>query len=81
MPHRLRQLSGADVLHILGRFGFEEVGRRGSHVKLRRVFAGGRETLTVPFHRDLDAGTVHAIFRQACRHVGEADLRPYFFSD
>ncbi len=78
---RLRQMSGRDLLRALGSFGFEVVSMRGSHAKLRRVLASGeRQTLTIPVHKNLDQGTLHAIFRQAMRFVPEADLRPWFFT-
>ena len=81
MP-RLRRLSGDDVVAILGRFGFRVHAQRGSHVKLRRVTAGGsRQTLTVPRHRELDTGTLQAIFRQASRFIPEDDLRPHFYTE
>lgn len=73
-------MSGADVIRALRTFGFEVVATRGSHAKLRRVLAGGeRQTLTIPLRDSLATGTAHAIFRQACRYVSEADLRPFFF--
>ena len=79
---RLRQLSARDVLRALGSFGFQVVSMRGSHAKLRRVLESGeRQTFTVPLHRTLDQGTLHAIFRQAMRYVPEADLRPWFFTE
>ena len=75
-------LSGRDVLLIMRAFGFEEHDRRGSHVKLRRVLPDGqKQTLTVPNHVEIDRGTLHAIFRQACRFIPESELRPEFFTD
>lgn len=76
----LRRLSGREVIAILQRFGFQPVSQRGSHVKLRRDTATGRQTLTVPTHRELDAGTVRAILRQASRFVPDDELRPFFVS-
>jgi predicted RNA binding protein YcfA (HicA-like mRNA interferase family) len=79
---RLRQLSARDVLKALGSFGFRVISTRGSHAKLRRVLSGGeRQTLAVPIHKNLAPGTLHAIFRQACRYIPEADLKPWFFTD
>ncbi len=79
MP-RLRRLSSREILEIFHRFGFEVVSMRGSHAKLRREVAGAPpQILTIPLHRDLAPGTVHAIFRQALRYVPESDLRPKFF--
>lgn len=80
MP-RWRVLSGAEVLRILGSFGFVEVGRRGSHVKAVRTSSGRRQVLTVPDHRELDRGTLHAIYRQALRYIPEAELRRHFVAD
>jgi len=81
MSPRLRRLSARDVLRALERFGFEVVATRGSHAKLRRVAEGGdRETLTVPLHKELDLGTIQAIYRQAVRFIPEAELRPWFYS-
>ena len=82
MP-RLRVLSGDQVIDILIGFGFSVQSQRGSHVKLRRTSAtgGGFQTLTVPRHRDMDAGTLRAIFRQASRFVPEDELRSHFYAD
>ena len=80
MSPRLRRLSSRELCLALGRLGFEVVATRGSHAKLRRTTADGqRQTLTAPLHRELAPDTVRAIFRQACRFVREADLRPLFF--
>ncbi|MBI3029709.1 MAG: type II toxin-antitoxin system HicA family toxin [Candidatus Rokubacteria bacterium] len=81
MP-RLRRPSGAEVIAILGRFGFKVHSQRGSHAKLRRELADGTvQTLTVPTHSELDTGTCRAILRQATRFIPEEDLRPHFYSD
>jgi predicted RNA binding protein YcfA (HicA-like mRNA interferase family) len=81
MP-RLRRLSGAELLRILRGFGFIVHSQRGSHIKLRRTRADGTtETLTIPGHREIKLGTLHAIFAQAARFIPEADLRPHFYTD
>ncbi|MGL4880623.1 MAG: type II toxin-antitoxin system HicA family toxin [Waterburya sp.] len=78
MP-KLKKLSGVEVIAILKQFGFEIYSQRGSHVKLRRVNVAGKETLTVPNHRQLDTGTCRAIYRQACRYLPESELYHYFY--
>ncbi len=79
---RLRVLSGREVLKILRGFGFSDFAQRGSHVKLRCIAQDGRtETLTVPNHDEIDRGTLHAIYRQACRYIAETELRAKFFTD
>ncbi len=80
-PTRLRRLSARDVLRALGAFGFEVVSTRGSHAKLRREAPGGApQILTVPLHKELAPGTLRAIFRQACRFIPAAELKPFFFA-
>jgi predicted RNA binding protein YcfA (HicA-like mRNA interferase family) len=80
MP-KLRRLSGADVVRILGGFGFAVHAQAGSHAKLRRIGPRGqKQTLTIPLHKELDTGTLRAILRQASQYVPEEELRPYFFS-
>jgi predicted RNase H-like HicB family nuclease/predicted RNA binding protein YcfA (HicA-like mRNA interferase family) len=61
---------------------FEAWAQRGSHVKVRRVLEDGRtQNLTVPHHDEIDRGTLHAIYRQACRYIPESELRAEFFTD
>lgn len=79
---RLRTLSGREIAAIFGEFGFVQFSQRGSHIKLRRMVEKGRvQTLTIPDHREVDRGTVHAIIRQAGRFVPESELRRKFFAD
>jgi predicted RNA binding protein YcfA (HicA-like mRNA interferase family) len=66
----------------LRKFGFEIVSQRGSHIKVRRIGpGGGRETLTIPNHPQLDTGTCRAILRQASRFVPNAELAPFFHTE
>ena len=82
MSPRLRRLSARELLVAFGRLGFEVVATRGSHAKLRRVTPDGfRQTLTIPLHRELPPGTLHAIFRQASRFIREESLKAIFFFD
>jgi predicted RNA binding protein YcfA (HicA-like mRNA interferase family) len=81
MP-KLKRLSAAEVVSILKQFGFAIHDQNGSHLKLRRVLQSGeKQTLTVPNHRQLDTGTCHAIFRQACKYITADELRRWFYSD
>jgi predicted RNA binding protein YcfA (HicA-like mRNA interferase family) len=82
MSPRLRRLSARDLLIAFGRLGFDVVATHGSHAKIRRITPDGfRQTLTIPLHRELAPGTLHAIFRQASRFVSEESLKAVFFSD
>lgn len=70
-------MSGADVVTIFERFGFEVVS-----IKLRRVTADrGKQTLVVPNHREIDTGTCRAILRQAERYIPLVELEPLFFAE
>lgn len=66
-------LTAKQLLRILRRHGFVEVGQRGSHVKLRH--ADGRYT-TVPVHpgRTIPTGLLRAILKQTGLTV--TDLTP-----
>ena len=82
MAPRLRRLSAREVLAVLKRFGFEVVSTRGSHAKLRRVTGDAeRQTLTLPLHKELDPGTIRAIYCQATRFISEKELKPWFYGD
>jgi predicted RNA binding protein YcfA (HicA-like mRNA interferase family) len=66
---RVGPFSGAEVVAALRRLGFERIGQRGSHVKMRH--SDGRVAI-VPMHDELARGTFASILRQA--HVTAEDL-------
>jgi len=78
---KLRRLSGGQVVAILEGFGFAPVAQKGSHVKLARMQEGKKQTLTIPNHKEIDTGTLRAIYRQALAFIPETDLKPHFYSD
>ena len=57
-------LSGRDVIKALGKIGFKIVGRRGSHVRLKRK-DGKTLIVIIPDHRELARGTLKSILKQA----------------
>ena len=77
----LKVLSGQDVIKILESFNFGIIARKGSHVKLRRILKGNGQTLTIPDHKELDKGTLKAIFNQTSKYVSEHELREHFYLD
>ncbi|MEO0115667.1 MAG: type II toxin-antitoxin system HicA family toxin [candidate division WOR-3 bacterium] len=82
MTSKLKRLKGPEVIKVLKEFEFEVHSQRGSHIKLRRTGSTGeKQTLTIVTHKELDVGTLHAIFRQACRYIPEAKLRKYFYTE
>lgn len=79
MP-KMRVLGGKDLLKIFSAFGFEEIDQHGSHVKIRRVADGYKQTLTIPIHKEIDRGLLKQIFIQASQYVSEEELRPLFYN-
>ena len=81
MP-KLRHLSGDEIGVILRRYGFTFHSQTGSHMKFRRVTAGGQEQmLIVPRYAEIGTGLMHTIFRQASRFIPDSELRKDFYSD
>jgi predicted RNA binding protein YcfA (HicA-like mRNA interferase family) len=54
-----------EVKRKLERVGFSEVSQTGSHIKFAKKTAEGTRTATVPKHREVAAGTLRSILRQA----------------
>ncbi|HEX9836952.1 MAG TPA: type II toxin-antitoxin system HicA family toxin [Alphaproteobacteria bacterium] len=61
----LKPLPFREVRRRLLAAGFAEVGTSGSHVKFARRTAAGTRTAIVPKHREVAAGTLRSILRQA----------------
>ena len=60
MP-KLPVLSGLELVKALERLGFQQIRQRGSHVVMKRGSVG----TVVPLHREVKAGTLAGILRQA----------------
>lgn len=68
---RLPVASGRDVVAALQRLGYQIARQRGSHMRLRHPSDPRRKPTTVPDHRELKPGTLHAILRDANLSVEE----------
>jgi len=79
MP-KLKVLGGKELIKIFSNFGFEEVGQSGSHVKIRRIINGDKQTLTVPLHKEIDKGLLKQIFVQASQYVSKDKLKEKFYT-
>lgn len=77
----LKRLSGSQVIVILAGFGFNVVSQKGSHVKLKRHIDGKPQTLTIPNHKEIDTGTLRAIFNQAAQYIDHEQLRRAFYTE
>ena len=67
----LPRVSGREVVAARGKIGYEVVRQRGSHIRLRHPSDADRRPLTVPDHRELKAGTLRAILRDAGLNVAQ----------
>jgi predicted RNA binding protein YcfA (HicA-like mRNA interferase family) len=61
----VRPLPFREVKRKLEAAGFAAVGQTGSHIKFAKTTAEGTRTATVPKHREVAAGTLRSILRQA----------------
>lgn len=61
----MKPLPYREVGRRLEAAGFTEAGQSGSHVKFARTTGEGTRTATVPRHREVSAGTLRSILRQA----------------
>lgn len=64
-------VSGREVIAALGRMGYAEARRKGSHVRLRHPDAAAHPPLTVPDHREIKPGLLRALIRDAGLTVDE----------
>ena len=69
MSRALPVISGAQLIRVLERLGWEVVRQRGSHVRLRHP--DRRTFLVVPLHRELKRGTLVGILRDVGLDVDE----------
>jgi predicted RNA binding protein YcfA (HicA-like mRNA interferase family) len=65
-----RDLSGDELVHLLGGLGYEVTRQTGSHIRLTTQ-ASGEHHITIPDHSDLRVGTVAAILGEVASHFGE----------
>jgi len=63
-------VSGREVIRLLTRIGFQVVGRKGSHVRLKKR-NGKILIVVVPDHPELAKGTLRSIIRRANLSVEE----------
>jgi len=61
---KLPVVSGQEIVKILTKLNFKIVGRKGSHIRLKKT---NEETLIVivPDHQEIAKGTLRSILRQA----------------
>lgn len=64
MP-KLPKISGAELIRILERHGYEQVRTKGSHIRLYPPDDFELKKVTVPLHKELKTGTLSNILKDA----------------
>lgn len=65
-----RDISGDELIGLLGHFGYYPVRQTGSHVRLVRIFEDYEHHLTIPRHPNLRLGTLNRILQDVAGHLG-----------
>ena len=78
----LKVLGGQDLVKVLLKFNFKVQAQKGSHIKLVRFSeTTEKQVIVIPNHKEIDKGTLKAIYRQTLKYISETELYPYFFND
>jgi predicted RNA binding protein YcfA (HicA-like mRNA interferase family) len=64
-----RDLSGRDLVRLLGRYGYERTRQVGSHIRLRSNLRGQLHYVTIPDHDDLRPGTLNAVLSDVADYL------------
>ncbi len=62
---KLPVVSGYEVIQALQKIGFEMVGQKGSHVRLKKKNSRETKIVIVPIHDELTPGTLLSAIRQS----------------
>jgi predicted RNA binding protein YcfA (HicA-like mRNA interferase family) len=62
---KLPVVSGAQLVRVLEKAGFQVLRQRGSHIVLQKREPDRIRTTVVPTHRELAKGTLSGILKQA----------------
>jgi predicted RNA binding protein YcfA (HicA-like mRNA interferase family) len=64
-----RDLSGAQLAHLLRRHGYEITRQTGSHIRLTSRTKGNEHHVTIPSHDALKVGTLSAILADVAAYL------------
>ncbi len=62
---KLPILSGHKIIKILSSIGFNVVGQKGSHVRMKKKMQTNVWIVVVPLHNETSIGTYKSILKQA----------------
>ena len=77
-----RDLSGDALVRLLRRrYAYRVVRQRGSHIRLVTTIRGQEHRVSVPQHRQLKVGTLHAILSRVAAYleISPDELRRQLF--
>ena len=64
-----RDISGKDLIKVLGCLDYEVTRQTGSHIRLTTQ-RNGEHHITVPAHDPIKIGTLNAILKGISEHIG-----------
>ncbi len=59
-----RDLTGADLIKLLKKFGYQITRQTGSHIRLSKLDGKTRHHITVPNHAPIKIGTLSSILNE-----------------
>ncbi len=62
-----RSISGAELVQLLEKLGYEKSRQKGSHIKVTTL-QNGQHHLAIPNHNPIKIGTLNSILRQVAVH-------------
>lgn len=68
-----RLYSSRETIKALKRAGFVKISQKGSHLKMRGLWAGKFQTVIIPIHKQIAFGTFQSILSQANMNKLEFD--------
>ena len=64
-----RDLDGRKLAVFLYRYGYQITRQTGSHIRLTSSAKGVEHHVTVPAHKEIRVGTLHAILRDVAAYL------------
>jgi len=64
-----RDISGEELAALLRRYGYEITRQAGSHLRLTSQMKGSEHHITIPAHKPLKVGTLHAILTDVASYL------------
>lgn len=64
-----RDLSGAELAKLLGRYGYKVERQTGSHLRLSSARQGSEHKITVPNHSPIKVGTLSGIIAEVASYL------------